>query len=443
MVPRPPHSILLGFVAALAFLSFSGCRQPEQASEAEAEYEGQVTDVALRICVVGQLEDSATITRRWLADSDQPIEIVAVEPAGLLAPDFACDVLVFPARFLGELVSSQKIMKLPSQVSDLASGLAEASETQTNNGLIHNELEKAQTTYDGAMYGLTLGISIPVVIGSAAVKLETEQADWETLLSQIESAPSATGISVSDPQAVVDRFLAIVATLTERNPNYGLLFEMQDMTPRFQQPEFLEACRVLQALAQQPEAETGIGGSHSEAWAWACKNQKPAVTIALPPRLSDSDAMPDGQVISVEGVSAVSGWNVGSGAVAAISANCRQSMQSVAFIHWLRESQNRDALADTIDGVTPTSPTASTPLSWMALKQAQGNPDEQIAPREPSLPATIDYRETLANELVAMLAAEKTAEEAMRAVTDAWQTLTDKMGPAQRTSYERSLGLSL
>lgn len=440
--------LLVGLVACGWLACLSGCDQSskqEPASTAEQDA-AKVSDVPLRIWVISPVVDAERMRRQWLADSNQPVEIQQVSDEVLHGGELpACDVIIYPARHLGDAVRRGIVTRLPSNMlAEETSGASD--ETSADSGLL--PVEQAQVRYAGEDYGLPLGCSLPILIASNAMDAGEQRLSWPEILDQLEletPTPREIDLNTVDMAALVDRFLAIVGTLSDRNPSYGLLFEMQTMQARLKESEFLRATDILEKLSLQAGGLQAVLGSHSSAWTWACQNEVPAVVIADPLLLNaEAKGLTSGQLLAVQSDARIPGWNTGGGLIACLSSNCRQTSQAIRFIRWIREANTRASLAQTMPGIDPSIPPAGADqLSWLARQKLQNVLKNDTVPREPCLPAAHAYRKALGESLIRILSGEQTAEESLAQAERDWNAITKASEFNQRNEYENSLGLAL
>ncbi len=421
-----------------------GC-DPDRAQEVDpsAASAPSTSTVPLRLWIVGQVSDAKLVERAWLTGSDQKVEIRTLTVDEFLAEQACnCDVAIYPSRLLGELIDRRWLTKLPGALT-----VPDEDAPQVPAGWIR------QASYGRETWAVPLGASVPLVIVSPpAIDSASKAEDWDSLLKSLEIATPATptvkfGEAAVDRAAVVDRFFAIVGGLSERTPDYGLLFELQTMRPRLTEPEFVRAAEILVRLAQQSSSEDSAGLSPmvadaSRAWTWVQSQTQPAVAVLAPSLLTAEAAKATGGK-ALRMPAKWIGWNTGSGLNASLSANCRQSTRAAEMLKWLRSSETRQTLAPTICGIESASPIAGSDSSaWQASNLATELIAGADAPNEMRLPRAEDYRHALATNLIAILSGAKTIDEGLGAAAQAWQKITEEQGRVlQRSEYERSLGL--
>lgn len=434
-------------ISAICFgiilLAAVGCEPSKKAEEAALDIaKPDVSNVPLRVWIVSTVSDPQTIRRQWLGDSDQPIEIQALTTEEFLAKQSCqCELVLFPSRLLGELVHRKWISKLPPSSAE--------GEQRDEDFVDPTPAALAQTSSDGITYGVALGCSIPRVLASSTLAealngdQEKRSVGWPKILSQIsQGAFVDVDDAEVDPSALVDRFLAIVATFAQNESKYGYLFDMQTMQSRLKEPEFVSAAEILKKLSLQEGGAVATLGSHDAAWSWVTQSGDKAVAIASPTGLSaEAMQMTGGGLLEVEGDQ---GWNTGGGLVAALSTECKQSSRSATMLRWLGERKSRDAIAPVVVGADSVSPLGgANALSWIARQRAQMLQGNSALAREPSLPYAEMYRAALAKGLLKFIRSNEDAPQVMSAVHDAWSEIAGQAGAEHRMDYEKSLGLTL
>ena len=431
-------------VLLCSFLAFMGCNKDSNSpAEAVKNSAPTTSTVPLRLWIVGQVSDSSLVERAWLTGSDQKLEIrtLTVEDF-LLEKSCNCDVTVFPSRLLGELIDRKWLTKLPTSLN-----------TPDENAPPVPAAWTRQATYGGDAWAIPLGASVPVtIVSSSAAESASKAMDWESLLKSLDfeksKAPTQKiDASVVNRAALVDRFLAIAGGLAERSPDYGLLFDLQKMKPRLTEPEFARAAEILLMMSQQASdsqsAIQSVASDSSQAWTWINAQAKPAITIVVP-TLLHNEAMKLTGCKPIRVPSQSLGWNTGSGLIASLSANCRQSSRATELLQWLRQSETRQSLSALVTGIEAVSPAADSDTSaWQARSIATEQAANVKIPSELRLPRAEDYRSVLADSLIAILSGEKPIADALPEASAAWQKITDARGrELQRHDYEQSLGLT-
>lgn len=450
-----------------------GC-QPKTDQPAAADASGSasrpaVSSIPLRVWIAAPVTETELIQRQWVAQSEQPLQLRSLTVEELLAqPNCECDVLVYPASVIGELVQRGWIVKQPQ--GGLRVGETASNEPQELNT---NPTWRAQSNYADQAMGLSLGCAVPVFVASAGLNAEIDNLSWDDLLSQLQVTPTDSpsfsfDSDTVDAEAVVDRFLTIVASLSKRDPGYGMLFDLQSMQSRLSDAEYIQAAELLAALASQTDGLKSVVGSHSTAWTWAATREEAAVAIAAPILLdAQAAAVASGHVVRLQaqprsqpvaaqssaGAGAVpinavadrpqvAWWSASGGLVASMSSRCRQSGQAQLCLEWLQSPNTRTVMATLVPGIESGAPSSGNEaLSWQAQRQLSQDVKVAALSLEPRLPLAHEYRRALADELHQFLTGKKNSTTAMQDAARRWNEITQQAGAAQRRSYEQSLNL--
>lgn len=457
---------LLAQLACLLWAGFLGCDRasPTTSSSPPTESTTNTSIVPLRVWVVGPIADEQIWMRHWLAGSEQQIEFRSLKTEELLPlRQSDCDVILYPSRLIGELTERGWIVKLPDGL-DSAGGV-ESGDSQLAPAPL---AWRQQATYAGQSMGISLGCSLPVLVATSAFPAADNLRDWGTLLNDLQLAEiDSPQFSITEQQvdreALVDRFLSIAATLSNRDPSYGLLFDLQSMRSRLADENFVRCARILAALASQPDGLAAMVGDHLVAWNWIANNPRAALAIATPALLdTQANSLSNGQIVRVgtanselannssadaEAVAErprITAWNSGAGLVASLSSQCRQSNQAISLLRWLSQPSTRSVLTKFTVGIESPTPVASADsLAWKARQSLSEVVTSAGVAQEPRLPLATAYRQALADALLDFLTGKTNASQAMRSADQSWQDITDKAGQTQRSHYEKSLGLTL
>lgn len=421
-----------------------GCKPstPSSTKEpAEQSSTPKASSIPLRVWLVGEITQPETLIRQWNAVSDQPVEFRPLHANELLdAEKCPADLLLYPARLLGELVRRQWIVKLPNAldyskkpavlVPDVEAEIAPAPAAML-----------AAAKYDAIQYGLPLGYSLLSVLASSASK--TESTTWIELgqtLSAVTRGAIDFDESKVDHEALVDRFLTIAFGIAEVNMKYGVLFDLKSMKPRLAAPEFLKAGEILQGLACQPNATESVIGSHSAAWSWINRVDQAAFAVVSPSQLS-------GEVLSLEGAHRIAivgakAWNSGAGVIASMATQCQQSTQTINFARWLSEHSTLDSLRGQVPGMVSSGARGVSLAERMMASDSSLLQRDDIS-NEPRFPAAYKLRESLAKQLVMFLKGQS-CEQSLSIAAKEWSKIIDEQGTASfKSDYEQSLGLQV
>ncbi len=450
------QQIVIGLVVCFALPWVgAGCRpsSPPTAEDASHTDVPQATSIPLRIGVVSRISNPDSLVRRWLSGSEQPIAVQDMSVEDFLEQtECEFDVLLTPSYLLGELLDRDWIVKLPTAL--------QPTEAPDAGGQLDREWDADATqrtgewpstaAYAGVVYGLPLGNSSCVALGSDSLcsQVDRPAVTWDEVLDLVAQQPKADAQSPTedaavDPVAIVDRFLAIAFSLSERNSRYGLLFDIKGMRPRLSEPEFVLAAEIMQRLAAQPGGREALLGSHSQAWTWAATHPQAVVTVASPAWLTeDASQLETGGLIPIDGIPSTT---LGHGLLVSLTKNCRQTQHSVEFLKWLRGNENRQFLAGIISGVDAPSQGSSPSVASSAKRELRDLASSERMIQEPRMPSAHRYRHALADQLLFFLRGEKSADQALHDASQDWLDILASMPgkdlERQRLEYQQSLGM--
>ncbi len=466
LLAGPRAWLLAGVVVILA--GMTGC-QPKPSAEplSDSAVTGKASDVPLRIRVVGDLTDPAVLERRWLAESEQPIDIQAQSLDEFLADDEnATDVLLFPSRLLGELVQRDWILKLPELPQPL--GVSDSDASEDSGGRSTSVAADTSSRYGGTKYAIPLGCSVPQFVASSSLVMELSGADDKQLDPQVDlfalrewltttygsadnspaagslptgsTAAAETASMAIDRDALVDRFIALMLHFSERDPQYGLLFDIDSLKPRIASQDGLQAAEFLRLMLQQEGGVAAVFGSHDAAWSWAANHERPVVAIAAASMLGpETRQIAMGQELRVGSDKYI---NVGQGLLVGVSSNCRQTLQSLNFIAWLSRPSTTQVLAPLTRGVDPARPLSMDASAWRLRQNLAEALSSDRLPQEPRFPAAQSFRDLIADALLATLRDGQAAETALVEAEQKWQATATAQEPEKfERAYKTSLGL--
>lgn len=460
------------FIACgIAWMTSLGC-QPKSDAPVRADAQAVppvASNIPLRVWIAAPVAEAELLQRQWLAKSEQPLELRSLTVSELLEePNCQCDVLVYPASLIGELVQRGWIVKQPSVASQ-----SDERETDEQENIKAHATWLAQATYADETMGLSLGCAVPVFVASSELADENGSLSWDDVLSRLQVAvDDSPSFSFDDidaevnAEALVDRFLAIVASLSERDPGYGMLFDLQSMQARLTDSEYLRAAGILAGLAAQPDGLASVIGSHSTAWTWSTTRDVPALAIAAPILLDQqAAAITGGHILKLrlqaESSQAkatvgsagaapspeadrpqVAWWSASGGLIASMSSRCRQSSQAQVCLQWMQSPSTRTVMSTLIPGIEGAAPSSGNEaLSWRAQRQLAQEIKVAALSLEPRLPLANQYRQALAEELQQFLSGKKDSATALKDAARRWNETTRQAGATQRRNYEHSLNL--
>jgi hypothetical protein len=418
--------------------------------------QGKVTQIPLRVWVIGPIDNADALQRHWQSYSEQPVEFQSLSPTPFFeSQDCPADVLVFPSRLIGELVYRKWIVPLPNSLSTNAeSGVSRKSiesDSEMESAMLQSfpQAMLSAAGYGGVQYGLPLGFSSIQVLSSRTVnaissadpQMANTKLTWAELKQRLASpSDQPTGIegALVDADALVDRFLAIAVGTTSVNPKYGVLLDLRSMKARLLADEFVFAAELLRALATQPEGLAALVGSHSTAWQWINETQQPAYALVSPTLLQWSNRQLDSAaLVPITSIS----YNSGAGMVVSLASRCQQTMQSTRFLQWLIGPRALEVMRTGIPGIVQL-PSRGPDLADRLIESSMRQIEEGLPVNEPRLPGTYAYRQALAQCLIEMLSGKLSLVAALAEASERWDKISLQINHLQ-SEYEKSLGLNL
>ncbi len=429
-------------VAAIAMQVGCNPSSPKSTNTPSEPSTPKASKIPLRVWLVGEIQQPETLLRQWNAVSEQAVDFRALKVNELLeAEKCPADLLLYPARLLGELLQRKWIVKLPSSLDYTKKSATASTEDVEAEVVPAPAAMLAAAKYNATQYGLPLGYSLLSVLASSASK--TESMNWQELqqsLGQVTRGAVDFEDSKVDSDALVDRFLTIAFGISEVNSKYGVLFDLKSMKPRLTAQEFLVAGEILQGLACQPNAAESVVGTHSVAWSWINQVDQSAFAIASPSQLN-------GDVLSLEAAHKVAigggkAWNSGAGVIASMATQCQQSTQTINFAKWLSKHTTLESLRGQVPGMV------SSGARGVSLAERMMAGDSSLLQRddisnEPRFSAAHKLRESLAKQLVLFLRGQS-CEQSLSAAANDWSKIVVELGASSFNSdYEQSLGLQV
>lgn len=486
--PTRTHASLMSLVpvagAMCALVAQVGCKPAtDQVKKPLANNQATVNKptVPLRVWFVSDESAQPLLQRQWQSTYDRSLELRMLTAQGLADQSRCdCDVVVYPALMLGEMIARDWLVELPSALqprsqsqaqSDIAS-LPDRTASIARTDSIEPQpaawLEQAR--YGRRNWALSLNVATPVVLANfslpenvapraeVAVTPADSEAYWQAIVdalaAQTESqnakenqAGGAQELAV-DREALCDRFLVISTSLSNRDPRFGLLFNPETLQPRLTDESFVAAAKMLLQLQHAGASLAALAGNHAAAWE-SLNRPHPNVTIGFPPPASaEVDKITTIEVRQPPtnparaGARTSSGWNSGRGLVVSITNQCRQTGPSLEFARWLCSESTRSAFTKRIEGFASETAYAPGSSAWQAQRMVQRLGQQAGLPGEPRLPSSLRYRLALGEQLEHLLRGEKTAAEALEAAAVNWQEINASSdSTVRRKAYVESLGL--
>jgi multiple sugar transport system substrate-binding protein len=424
-------------IASIAWLIGCGER-PASTTAGAPSNTATRPSVTLRVLVVNDPALATAITRlrgEWteraggaLAAEQKPwAEIASAEAID-------ADVIVFPARYLGDLVGRLRPVR-----DSVARG--KMFDRQDLLPLVRSRLG----IHDGRLWAFPIGVQVSLV-GYRDAWLVSEGADppstWQDymdLVSRVGDRPK-----IWPPRASVDHWSALM--LLARAAAYAChprqespLFDPLTMEPRIASPPFvvaLEEWRQEQATGQDAAADNSM--LESRRWA-----ELPGADRVFNQSTAQWEPMP-----SPRRVPMLSG-----GTLISVTNSSRNAASAFELASWLASSEIAPQL---ISANSPWLPCRRsnliTPNRWLAASAA-GSPSKIASVLEtalsrddclvvPQIPGVDEYLTELATSVDAALRGEQEPTDALQQAAAQWNRITDRRGrDAQRRAYLNHLGL--
>ncbi len=204
--------------------------------------------ISLNILVVDDTRLAPVMARQYSARQNATLNISETTWPALVDSQFAdCeknDVIVFPARRLGELTSRQIIR--PLDLEDL-------SGAESRRSVFYFDRQPLVTWHDQTM-GVSLGQSLPVllcrqdVLTACQVDVPTTWTEFSELAKKIsasdaERLPSGIGIPLAGHWASQMLMVRAAPAIRARG-RYSALFDVTDMRPLIDSEPFLRLARL-------------------------------------------------------------------------------------------------------------------------------------------------------------------------------------------------------
>ncbi|MFO1065811.1 MAG: hypothetical protein U0892_18265 [Pirellulales bacterium] len=452
--------------SALFALCLLGCDKqssdrPKSADSGSPPAKGP--SVPLRVAWIGTEEDAKLLRRQWAAQSELELDFKGFTESQLSAEsNVPCDLIVVPARSLGECIERKWIEPLPLSVDKAVHGStrgSDANEGTSDENHVTTTAMREQIQFGKQRWGVSLGCSLPVLLSNGSFPAppvgagaEENWAWWQAALEQAEKGHRPQGTSTSPVQSVTEtqltaRFLAIAAGLTDRDARYGLLLHSESLQPKLTELHFIRAATILRRLHKLNPSAGAVDGSWRHSWQ-AVAEGKIALAVGVPqPELDATQPVTTVQSSLLPEValtaSSRSTWNSGESLIVCLSSSCRQSGKAEEFMKWLSQTDTRASLAQGnthVDAGRRTfAPGSSADQALRNQEKAAGKP---FVPCEPRAIGAPEYRAALEQQLKRIVTEDADVEAALKSAAEEWNAITTKLGKsAVKRSYQLSLGL--
>jgi hypothetical protein len=416
---------------SLAILAACACNRD---AEAPPSAPAARIDVSLTVLVVDEPELAKAITRirgDWAELSGGGLTVKEAS-ADQWTADFqpAADVVIYPARHLGELAMAERIRPLRESVlGDEALAFHE----------ILPVVREGELAYGGKYFALPFGSRVPAIVrGGGDSHLQTLSPLGEPLApaANFDASGAAPRETASDGFAAAWMLLALAAPLAQHPDQVDVLFDLETMEPRIAGPPFVWA---LEALAAANTQANPNGLDHKATWAF------------WPPRRSgDVSREPGGaQAAAIVQSSEVYDWNARTWEAAA------DGPSGVPLV-------GAKSTIGSVTAVSSNAPAAFRLLAWLAGPPGNGAGSVVLSPHRagevdeltrsalasrnflhvPRIIQVDAYLAALDENARRALAREVLPAEALQAASAKWNEITEKVGRnLQRAAYRKHLNL--
>lgn len=465
--PIPSRRRLVGGLFASAVVSVSGCdlfRSDSKKAPAAKTLPPKERPPLQVVLVDGTFADELQI--RWQAFSEQPLQIESITADQAVARSAdATDVWIYPAHLLGDWVSGERVIPLPTAAAGKPYQ-PDSEIAESGVGTIESWPARWRlvSRFGESNYGLPLGAPLLCLAGrntpiekldrleDSAKPIEDRTAAaaeiWKEILDGAKTqavSPDKTwresldGLGKEQKDALVDRFLWIAASTNAKRRG---LFDLTRLQPRLLSAEFVLAAEVFVRIAELFPSTTLA--THSDAWQRlvGAKGDDAILAIAFPSR--SSGASSEGENREAIRCSKLM-LNNSLGFQASIGRKTRQTSVASQFVAWLSEAEQRDALAKLTHGVErwPGQPNPDLIQPDVRAYYNSCNREQRLEPLTLSIrfAQASKYRDVLANALVAILKTPDKTKDQLGECVNAWNSITESVGMLkQRGSVESSMG---
>ena len=252
------------FVAFLFLITVCGCSEaPDQTVEQTAVV---MPPKLLNVLFVDSTEVADEVARRWTADRNGELAISSVSADEYLANDYAAseqhDVVIYPARLLGQLSADDQVIPLPDEVWN--------SEELDNRGLLRD----SRTTlirFGDQRWAVPLGspglrmMLRKDVLDALELQVPKTWPDFVQLIEKLSSSKpvdedgNALPVDLyfpTDGQYAAYSLLAISASTVRHRGKLNSVFNRQTMEPLIAEPPYAEALATLREVTSRAKGST-------------------------------------------------------------------------------------------------------------------------------------------------------------------------------------------
>jgi ABC-type glycerol-3-phosphate transport system substrate-binding protein len=469
------------FIFAIAALGLVGCGTPPGSGPTEKSER-----ITLRVLVVEDLGGLAkALQEQWnTRSSEDELEVRSTTTAELAkAERLSADVILFPARWIGELAERELIQPIPESVLQ-ASG---ESEPLLRFDDLLPAVRHCDVSWGRKVYSVTLGspqlmlLYRPDVFDRLKLQPPTTWAEYQAVAEKIADPKSLGELEPDDGQpwhATLEptaagwagvTLLARAASAVRTEGQAYSLFDLDKMDARVGTPPFVQAAKEMSAAATTSGAsdrrltpaqvrEAFFAGECGMAITWpsaadAKESKVPVAFAELPGRADYFSFKTDKWANKASGVDPRTTLCSAAGHLAAVTREARRSRTAFGFLAWLSSEETASVLAQTNPEAAPST---RTQLANAARWVGKGVPAEAAAQCGQAidsslsrtswmpvvrLPSVDAYHAALDEAVWQSLADSEKAGNAFAQAAQQWDRITAQRGASQqRQAYQRSLG---
>ncbi len=364
---------------AVAAAAVSGCpsSQDPPADTADAPVR---SDVPLRVVWLGDDESAEQMRRRWLGVSDQPVDVVRIDPAIAWQNDAPfleavdrCDLIRYPLAWVGTLHRRGALLPVPTELADtLPPGLPTTLATR----------------FDQRHWAVPLAATGPRIVRDGASSTLPPES-WEAFDRAIADAGGRGGQPNGTPHAAA----AFLWRWAEVPSTLAWLFAPTTMRCTL---DCEPAAVVLTELLTTLRRSTANPADRAAATALVVDGDW-AIALGDDPKMETAASL-----IQTSPLPGTVGVADPSRPVASMATRCRQT---AAATDWLRWAMNIGELPR-FDSVRPTL----------------------------TLPGGPEYLKILNDEIVAAAGSDVKASAVLQSVSRRWDAVTDRIGVQQQVA---------
>lgn len=442
-------------MVALFCLTWGGCGGRQETPLPASESQPRSQSVTLTVLVMNNqsLADAlAALRGEWQERSDGGDFLVkSIDRGELESIDLDADLVIFPARLLGELVEAGQLRPVRKRLLD---------DPSLNLADLLPRVRTHEIVYAREVMALPIATATPLIVSRSGISLS------EDFHSSSSSAVVTGGEPLAGHFAALS-FLARGIRYAKQPRSEGVLFDPDTMDPRITGPAWVRALAEMAAAHQETSATDSLTPEllasqlldHQVDWASCWPTLAANVPASIDLRSFSVRPYPAAnEFYSLDTES----WTRrqrprpvvllgGSGALLGVTQKTRNATPAFDLMQWLAGPQVSPLLAQSRHGLAPGRRSLlATGGNWLtseqgplaeeigrALAASMGEEEVVLVPR---IPGVEEYLATLAGEVRQVLERKKAPTDGLTDAATGWQAITDRLGrEQQQAAYLRSL----